>query len=48
MSHVLRLSVVSRDRPRRVDAVDEGALEKACPGDVYGQTRRCLEIIADA
>jgi enamine deaminase RidA (YjgF/YER057c/UK114 family) len=20
----------------------------ACPGDVYGQTRRCLEIIADA
>jgi enamine deaminase RidA (YjgF/YER057c/UK114 family) len=20
----------------------------ACPGDIYGQTRRCLEIIADA
>jgi len=32
VSHVLRLSVVSRDRPRRVYAVDEGALEKACAG----------------
>ena len=32
MSHVVRVSVVSRDRPRRVYAVDEGALEKACAG----------------
>ena len=46
VSCVVRVSVVSRNRPRRVNAAGGGALEKTCPGP--RSIKRCDDAVGGA